>query len=68
MAYTQTQLEALQAALASSALKVDFPDGSSVTYRSTDDLRKAIADVQAGLAVQGGARKRQVRVFTGSGY
>lgn len=52
MAYTADQLQALQDALASGELTVEF-DGKRVTYRSIDDLRKAIATVQGELAADG---------------
>jgi hypothetical protein len=40
MAYTQTQLDALDAAIASGELIVKY-DGREVTYRSIDQLIKA---------------------------
>lgn len=52
MAYTVTQLEALQAALASGELTVSY-EGKTVTYRSIKDLKEALAVVQAGLEAQG---------------
>lgn len=50
MSYTQTQLEALQAALASGTLRVSY-DGKTVEYRSVDELIRAIAVVEAGVNV-----------------
>lgn len=52
MAYTATQLQALQDALASGELTAEF-DGKRVTYRSIDDLRQAIAVVEGELAAAG---------------
>jgi hypothetical protein len=52
MAYTVTQLEALQAALASGELTVSY-EGKTVTYRSIKDLKAAIGVVEAGLQAQG---------------
>jgi hypothetical protein len=49
VAYSQTQLEALEAALASGMLRVSF-EGRSVEYRSVEELKKAIAEVKAALA------------------
>ena len=43
MAFTQADIDALDAAIASGELSVSTPDGRSVTYRSLDDLRKARA-------------------------
>lgn len=48
MSYTQAQLNALQAALASGELRVTY-DGNTVEYRSVDELTKAIRIVQAGV-------------------
>lgn len=42
MAFTQTQLDAIDTAIASGELSVTY-DGRSVTYRSLDDLLKARA-------------------------
>jgi hypothetical protein len=70
MAYTQTQLDALKAALASGELRVTF-EGRSVEYRSIDDLQKAIAAVSAEVtATTSGAapRVRLVRIATSSGF
>lgn len=52
MAYTADQLQALQDALASGELTVEF-DGKRVTYRSVDELRQAIAVVEGALADAG---------------
>lgn len=60
MAYSQGQLESLQAALASGVLTVTYM-GRTVTYRSVDDLRKAIQTVQNSLANQAGTRTRMYR-------
>lgn len=68
MAYTQTQLEALEAALASGMLRVSF-EGRSMEYRSIEELKKAIAEVRAALAAQQGAPKRRmVKVYTSKGF
>jgi hypothetical protein len=48
MAFTTTQLEALEAAFASGTLSVSY-DGKSVTYRSLADLERAISVVRAAL-------------------
>lgn len=64
MAYTQAQLEALEEALASGMLRVSF-EGRSMEYRSVEELKKAIAEVRAGLAAQQGMpRGRVVKVYT----
>ena len=68
MAYSQTQLEALEAALASGMLRVSF-EGRSVEYRSVEELKKAIAAVRAGLAAQQEVPKRRVvKLYTTKGF
>jgi hypothetical protein len=49
MALTQTDLDALDSAIASSELEVQL-EGRRVRYRSTDELLKARAHVAAVLA------------------
>ena len=71
MAFTQTQLDALQAALASGELSIRFsgPGGDrSVTYRSVDELKAAIAEVQASLMAAAGTRIRQHLIHTDKGF
>lgn len=53
MAWTQTQLEAIEAAIASGELTVHFGD-RTVTYRSMDDLLKARAVIKDALASDAG--------------
>lgn len=48
MAYTQTQLEAIEAAIASGELTVSY-DGKHVSYRSIDELLRARDTIQAQL-------------------
>jgi roadblock/LC7 domain-containing protein len=69
MPYTQTQLEALEAALASGTLRVSF-EGRSLEYRSVDELKKAIAEVKAAMAAADPARPRSrvIRVHTTKGF
>jgi roadblock/LC7 domain-containing protein len=69
MAYSQTQLEALEAALASGTLRVSF-EGRSLEYRSVDELKKAIAEIKAALAAADPVvpRSRVLRIYTGKGF
>lgn len=62
MAYTIQQLEALQEALASGVLTATY-DGKSVTYRSINDLIKAMDRVRAGLAAMGLQPERVRRTY-----
>jgi len=61
MAYTQTHLDALQEALASGTLTITF-EGRSITYRSVQELQRAIWVVQSSLNQQSGKRVRQYRL------
>lgn len=52
MAFTQTQLDAIDAAIASGELTVSFGD-RSVTYRSMSDLRRARELIKAEMQAAG---------------
>ena len=49
MAYTTTQLAAIEAAIATGELTVEI-DNRRVTYRSISDLLKAKREIEAGLS------------------
>ncbi|QLQ00124.1 MAG: hypothetical protein HZY78_07910 [Burkholderiaceae bacterium] len=72
MAYTETQLQALESALAKGERRVTFAD-KTVEYRSVDELVAAIREVRRGLLLQAetgllpGA-PRQIRVTTRKGF
>jgi hypothetical protein len=73
MAYTQAQLNALEAALAKGEKRVTFGD-KTVEYRSVDELMAAIEAVKRDLFEQAAATglwpgaPRQIRVTTGKGF
>jgi hypothetical protein len=53
MAYTQDDIDALKAAIATGAQKVTFgsgPDSRTVEYRSLDQMRSILADMMAEVA------------------
>jgi hypothetical protein len=67
MAFTQTDVDALKAALATGALKVRYADGREVTYRSLSDLQRAIAIAAAEVSGTGAetfSSNRSVGGFT----
>ncbi|MBU2763805.1 phage head-tail joining protein [Acidithiobacillus caldus] len=65
MAYTAADREALERALARGERRVTFGD-KTVEYRSVDELRAALREVDAALAREAGRPKvRQIRVTTG---
>ncbi|WP_240127016.1 phage head-tail joining protein [Thermomonas alba] len=72
MAYTQADLEALQAALAKGEKRVSFGD-KTVEYRSVEELQAAIAAVKRDLFEQAVAKglwpgaPRQIRLHTTKG-
>lgn len=47
MAWTQTDIDALKAAIATGALKVRYADGREVVYRSLEDMRAILNDMEA---------------------
>jgi hypothetical protein len=67
MAYTAADREALERALARGERRVTFGD-KTVEYRSVDELRAALREVDAALAREAGRPKlRQIRATTGKG-
>ena len=73
MAYTEVQLQALQAALAKGGKRVTFGD-KTVEYRTVEELRAAIREVRRGLLQQAAetglmpGAPRQIRVTTSKGF
>ena len=73
MAYTQAQLDALEAALVKGEKRVTFGD-KTVENRSVDELKAAIDLVKRDLFEQAAATglwpgaPRQIRVTTGKGF
>lgn len=72
MAFTETQLQALESALAKGERRVTFGD-KTVEYRSVEELRVAMRDVRRGLSEHATATglwpgaPRQIRVNTSKG-
>jgi hypothetical protein len=72
MAYTQADLEALQAALAKGEKRVSFGD-KTVEYRSVEELQAAVRQVKRDLFEQAVATglwpgaPRQIRLHTTKG-
>ena len=73
MAYTTTQLEALETALTRGEKQVRYED-KLVEYRSVAELKLAIAEVKRGLSEQAQATglwpksARQIRITTHKGF
>lgn len=72
MAFTETQLQALESALAKGERRVTFGD-KTVEYRSVEELRVAMRDVRRGLSEQATATglwpgaPRQICINTSKG-
>ncbi len=71
--YTETQLQTLRDALARGEKRVTFSD-KTVEYRTVDELKAAITEVESAMhrdAVAGGRSRRsprQIRINTGKGF
>jgi hypothetical protein len=71
--YTEVQLQALRDSLARGEKRVSFGD-KTVEYRTVEELKQAIAEVEAAMhkdAVSTGLyprAPRQIRVTTGKGF
>lgn len=67
MAYTTADREALERALAKGERQVTFGD-KTVEYRSVDELRAALREVDAALMHEAGrSRARQIRITMSKG-
>lgn len=49
MAYTQTQLDAIRESYARGVLEARLPDGSTVKYRSLDEMARIISEISGSL-------------------
>lgn len=73
MPYTEDQLDTLRRALATGERRVTFAD-KTVEYRTVDELKAAIREVEAALAKEhaeagtGRPLARQIRITTGKGF
>lgn len=60
MAFTQTDIDTLKAAIASGALSVRYADGREVTYRSLKEMRETLNMMSAEV---GGSSSGKSRSF-----
>ncbi|MEI8397361.1 MAG: hypothetical protein WCF85_21800 [Rhodospirillaceae bacterium] len=63
--YTEAHRDALREAIASGVLRVNY-DGRTVEYRSLNDLRSALREVEAALD-PGRRTVRQIRIVSDKG-
>lgn len=66
MAYSQTDIDTLKAAVASGEKRVRFAD-REVEYRSIEELLKAISVAEAEVSESAGTRRRHIRISTSKG-
>lgn len=67
MAWTQTDVDKLKAAIALGALRVSYAD-RDVTYRSLEEMRQTLGMLEAEVnAAAGGRRVKQIRFSTDKG-
>lgn len=66
MAWTQADLDAINKAIATGALHVDYPGGGGVTYRSLNDMRSIRGDIAAEVNAANGvtAKPRRIKVYS----
>lgn len=66
MAWTQADLDAIDKAIASGAVRVDYPGGGSVTYRSLADMRSTRGDIAAAVNTGNGvaAKPKRLKVYS----
>ena len=67
MTYTEEQTRALREALTSGVLTVSY-DGKSVTYRSVDEIKTALAEIETARARDAGRQVRQIRIVGNKGF
>lgn len=68
MAWTQDDVDALKSAIATGARDVQYSDNSRVTYRSLDEMRSILGDMESEVAGATVKRARTVRVNTTKGF
>ena len=69
MTYTEDQVRALREALTSGVLTVSY-DGKSVTYRSVDEIKTALTEIEnaRARAREAGRQVRQIRIVGNKGF
>lgn len=69
-AWTQEELDALRAAVASGVLTVSFagPPARTVTYQSLAEMRSLLAEMQASVDAQAGTRTNFRRASFSKGF
>jgi hypothetical protein len=68
MAWTQDDVDAIKAALATGARDVQYSDGSRVSYRSEAEMMSIMKRMQAEVAGSSVTRVKTVRFGTSKGF
>lgn len=68
MAWTQDDVDALKAAIATGAKDVTYSDGSRVTYRDLNEMKDILGQLQAEVAGSSVKRARTIRVNSAKGF
>lgn len=63
MAFTQTQLDALEISIATGSLSCEF-DGKRVQYRSLDEMMRIRETIRGALGLTGGRSRFSLAAFT----
>lgn len=61
--FTEADAAALRAALATGALKVRYPDGSEVTYRSLTEMREILGMIKSSVSGASDTCRTSVAAF-----
>ncbi len=67
MAWTQEEYDALKAAMATGALKVEYAD-KKVEYRSLKDMRELLSVMAADLGLTTGGRVKKYSAFSSGNF
>jgi hypothetical protein len=68
MAWTQTDIDALKAAISTGMRDVQYSDGSRMVYRDLDEMRSILADMEAEVAGASVKRARTIRFGSRKGF
>jgi hypothetical protein len=68
MAWSQTDVDALKAAIATGVTSVMYSDGSQIQYRSLENMRSILAEMESEVAGPSVKRARTIRVNSCKGF
>lgn len=68
MAYSQDDVDALKAAIASGARDVTYSDGSRIVYRSLEEMRQTLNIMEAEVSGSSTTRIKTFRMNSAKGF